>query len=76
MPSSRHKPGVAGQHASAAQAADGPRLAEAPGSLRRGLALKAASGAPAGRRLATLFLSSLAFDMGACATWPRRRACA
>eukprot|EP00964_Phaeocystis_antarctica_P062673 scaffold37565_cov74-Phaeocystis_antarctica.AAC.2 len=35
--------------ASAAQAADWPRLAEAQGSLRHGLSLKGASGEPAGR---------------------------
>ena len=35
--------------ASAAQAADWPRLAEAPGSLRHALALRDASGEPAGR---------------------------
>ena len=42
---------------SPAQAADWPRLAGAPGRLRRALALRAASGAPAGRGL-----SRLAFD--------------
>ena len=46
--------------ASAALAADGPRRAGAWGSLRHALALKAASGALAGRRL-----SQLAFDTGA-----------
>ena len=46
--------------ASAAQTADWPKLAEAPGSLRRGLALRGASGEPAGRRL-----SNLVFDTGA-----------
>mgnify|MGYP001220968037 CR=1 FL=1 len=45
--------------ARAAQEADWPRLAEARGSLRRDLALKAASRAPAGRRL-----SQLDFDLG------------
>ena len=47
--------------ASAAQAADWPRLAEAPGSLRRALALTEASGEPAGRRL-----SPLVFDRRRC----------
>ena len=37
--------------ASAAQLADWSRLAEAPGSLRHALALREASGEPAGRRL-------------------------
>ena len=37
--------------ASATQPADWPRLAEAPGSLKHGLAPKEASGKPAGRRL-------------------------
>ena len=37
--------------ASAAQPADWPRLAAAPGSLRHDLALRAASEQPAGRRL-------------------------
>ena len=45
--------------ASAAQAADWPRLAEARGSLRHNLALKGASGEPAGRGL-----SPLAFHIG------------
>ena len=45
--------------ARASQEADWPRLAEARGSLRRDLALKAASRAPAGRRL-----SQLDFDLG------------
>ena len=40
--------------ASAARAADWPRLAEAPGSLEHTLALKEASGAPAGRGLSQL----------------------
>ena len=40
--------------ASAAQAADWPRLAEARGSLRHDLALKGASGEPAGRGLSPL----------------------
>ena len=40
--------------ASAARAADGPGLAEARGSLRHALALKAASGEPAGRSLCHL----------------------
>ena len=40
--------------ASAAQAADWPRLAEARGSLRHNLALKGASGEPAGRVLTPL----------------------
>ena len=40
--------------ASAAQAAGWPRLAEARGSLRHDLALKGASGEPAGRGLSTL----------------------
>ena len=48
--------------ASAAQAADWPRLAEARGSLRHDLALKGASGEPAGRGL-----SRLVFHVGA---WP------
>ena len=43
----------------AAQAADWPRLAKARGSLRHGLALRAASGEPAGRRR-----SQLVFDTG------------
>ena len=38
----------------AAQAADWPRLAKARGSLRHGLALRAASGEPAGRRRSQL----------------------
>ena len=46
--------------ASSAQAADWPKLVEAPGNLRRGLALRGASGEPAGRRL-----SNLVFDTGA-----------
>eukprot|EP00964_Phaeocystis_antarctica_P130485 scaffold94350_cov62-Phaeocystis_antarctica.AAC.2 len=46
--------------ASAAQAADWPRLAEAQGSLRHGLSLKGASGEPAGRGL-----SRLVFHIGA-----------
>eukprot|EP00964_Phaeocystis_antarctica_P052797 scaffold30932_cov86-Phaeocystis_antarctica.AAC.1 len=46
--------------ASAAQAADWPRLAEARGSLRHDLALKGASGEPAGRGL-----SPLVFHIGA-----------
>eukprot|EP00964_Phaeocystis_antarctica_P087884 scaffold55868_cov58-Phaeocystis_antarctica.AAC.2 len=45
---------------SAAQAADWPGLADAPGSPRRDLALKEASGEPAGRGP-----SQLGFDMGA-----------
>ena len=45
--------------ASAAQEADRPRLAEARGSLRHDLALKGASGEPAGRGL-----SRLVFHMG------------
>ena len=45
--------------ASAARAADWPRLAEVWDSLRHDLALKAASGAPAGRRLC-----QLVFDRG------------
>ena len=40
----------------AVQAADWPRLAEAWGSLRRDLALRGASGAPAGRGLSPLVL--------------------
>eukprot|EP00964_Phaeocystis_antarctica_P096254 scaffold62596_cov54-Phaeocystis_antarctica.AAC.2 len=40
--------------ASAAQAADWPRLAEAQGRLRHGLSLKGASGEPAGRGLSRL----------------------
>ena len=40
--------------ASAAQAADWPRLAEAQGSLRHDLALEGASGEPAGRGLSRL----------------------
>eukprot|EP00964_Phaeocystis_antarctica_P076895 scaffold47607_cov77-Phaeocystis_antarctica.AAC.2 len=40
--------------ASAAQAADWPRLAEAQGSLRHDLSLKGASGEPAGRGLSRL----------------------
>ena len=48
--------------ASAAQAADWPRLAEARGSLRHDLALKGASGEPAGRGL-----SRLVFHIGASA---------
>ena len=47
--------------ASAAQAADWPRLAQAPGSLRRALALTEASGEPAGRGL-----SPLVFDRRRC----------
>ena len=47
--------------ASAAQAADWPRLAQAPGSLRRALALTEASGEPAGRGL-----SPLVFDRPRC----------
>ena len=43
----------------ASQAADWPRLAEAPGSSRHALALRGASGEPAGRSL-----SSLVFDTG------------
>ena len=50
--------------ASAAHAAGWPRLAEARGSLRRGLALRGASGGAAGRSL-----SPLAFDAGV----PERR---
>eukprot|EP00964_Phaeocystis_antarctica_P008188 scaffold4414_cov65-Phaeocystis_antarctica.AAC.8 len=46
--------------ASAAQAADWPRLAEASGSLSHDLALRDASGAPAGRGLSRLVL-----DIGA-----------
>ena len=42
--------------ASAAQAADWPRLAGARGSLELGVALKEASGAPAGRSLSRLVL--------------------
>eukprot|EP00964_Phaeocystis_antarctica_P015992 scaffold8850_cov72-Phaeocystis_antarctica.AAC.5 len=38
----------------AAQPADWPRLAEVPGSLRHDLALKEASGEPAGRGLSQL----------------------
>ena len=45
--------------AGAAQAADWPRLAEASGSLRHDLALKPASGEPAGRAL-----SHLVFHIG------------
>ena len=44
--------------ASAAQVADWPRLAEAWGGLRCDLALKEASGEPAGRRL-----GHIVFDM-------------
>jgi hypothetical protein len=44
--------------ASAGEAADGPRLAGAWGSLRRALALKESSGAPAGRSL-SLFCFSI-----------------
>ena len=51
--------------ASAAQAADWPRLAEAQGSLRHDLALKGASGEPAGRGL-----SRLVFHIGT-ASWRR-----
>ena len=40
--------------ASTAQPAEWPRLAKAPGSLRRDLALREASEAPAGRRLSHL----------------------
>ena len=47
--------------ASAAQAADWPRLAEARGSLEHNLALKEAPGAPVGRGL-----SHLVFHIGRC----------
>ena len=47
--------------ASAAQGADWPKLAEAQGSLRRGLTPKEAPGESAGRRL-----SQLVSDTGAC----------
>ena len=46
--------------ASAAQAADWPKLADAPGSLRHALALREASGGPAARKL-----SQLVIDIGA-----------
>ena len=54
--------------ASAAQAADWPRLAEAWGSPRHGLALRGACGAPAGGRL-----SQLVFDVGPSRAWWRQR---
>eukprot|EP00964_Phaeocystis_antarctica_P049527 scaffold28730_cov70-Phaeocystis_antarctica.AAC.4 len=42
----------------ASQAADWPRLAEAPGSSRHALALRGASGEPAGRSLSSLVLDT------------------
>jgi len=58
----RNTPGTAGLWlARALQAADRPRLAGAWGSLGYDLALREASGAPAGRRL-----SQLVFDMAQC----------
>eukprot|EP00964_Phaeocystis_antarctica_P017939 scaffold9960_cov71-Phaeocystis_antarctica.AAC.3 len=52
----------------AALAAAWPRLADAWGSLRHALALKEASGTPAGRRL-----SQLVFDVGPSRAWWRPR---
>ena len=51
---------------SAPQAADCPRLAKALGSLRHGLALREASGEPAGRGL-----SYLGFHLGVVPTLQR-----
>ena len=54
-----------GAGASAAEAADWPRLAEAPGSLRHDFPLKAASGEPAGRSLCHLGFDILRHACGA-----------
>ena len=59
----------------AAQSADWPRLAEALGNLRSGLALREASGEPACRRLSQLvFFSTKARAAGTFGAEPARRA--
>lgn len=55
---------------SAAQAADWPRLAEAPGSLRYDLALRGASGEPAGRSMCHPVFDIAGHVKAPCPPWP------